>query len=147
MFAGRSQRVDHGQEVAPPPLEGPLAERLTRIRRRLKALSAADGAVTGAAVAATAAALVVGWSRWRATAPSAGALAAMVAVGAAAGALARAGRRISWAACARLVDQVLLDGEDRVLSAVWLAGVSSPLARAAVADALARTERLDPRAA
>jgi trimeric autotransporter adhesin len=34
-----------------------------------------------------------------------------------------------------------------VLSAVWLAGASSPLARAAVDDALARTARLDTRAA
>ncbi|HSS40804.1 MAG TPA: hypothetical protein VLT58_18705 [Polyangia bacterium] len=146
MFAGQLQRVDHGQALEPPPLHGALAQRLGRIRGRLKALTAVDGAVTGAALATTAAALLVGWCRWRASAPSPGALAAIVAAGAAAGAVARAWRRISWTACARLVDQVL-DGEDRVLSAVWLAGASSPLARAAVADAVARTERLDPRVA
>ncbi|MFL5306526.1 MAG: hypothetical protein ACJ8F1_15020 [Polyangia bacterium] len=145
MFAGRSQRVEHGRED-PPLLDGPLAQRLARIRRRLKALMAIDGAVTGAAIAATTGALVVAWCRWRATAPSARTLAAIVLAGAVVGAVVRASRRISWAACARLVDQVL-DGEDRVLSAVWLADAPSPLAQAAVADAVARTERLDPRAA
>ncbi len=131
-----------------PP--GPLAQRLAHIRRRLKALAALDGAVTGAALAATAAALLVGWCRWRVGAASAGTIVAIVVAivvaGAAAGALARASRPISWAACARLVDQ-LLDAEDRVLSAVWLANAPSPLARAAVADAVARTERLDPHVA
>jgi hypothetical protein len=78
--------------------------------------------------------------------PSPRALAAIVIAGAVVGAATRAARRISWAECARLVDQVL-DGQDRVLSALWLAGASSPLACAAVADAVARTERLDPRAA
>ncbi|HVY38087.1 MAG TPA: hypothetical protein VHM31_09130, partial [Polyangia bacterium] len=85
MFAGRSQRVDHERIDDAPPPDGPLARRLGRIRRRLTLLAAVDGAVTGAAIAATAGALLVAWWRWRGGGHSAGAragaVAALVAVG------------------------------------------------------------------
>jgi hypothetical protein len=128
----------------PPPLQGPLARRLARIRRRLARWAALDGAVTGTAIAAGATALVVGLLRLRGHATHAGLIAAVVAGGALIGAAAGGLRRISITRCARLADRAL-DAEDRVLSAVWLAGSRSPLAAAAVADALARTERIDPR--
>ncbi|HXU63909.1 MAG TPA: hypothetical protein VN962_19560, partial [Polyangia bacterium] len=120
-----------------------LARRLGRIRGRMRLLAALDGAVTGGAAAVAAAALVVALCRWRGLRLPLPALLASIAAAAGAGALIRAGRRISLAACARKVDAIL-DGQDRVLSAVCLAGSAAPLARAAVADALARTERLAP---
>jgi len=127
-----------------PDLQGPLARRLSRIRRRLALWAALDGAVTGAAVATSLAALLAGLGRLRGHAPHAGAVAAVLAAGVLAGAAARGLRRISLTQCARLADRAL-DDQDRVLSAIWLSGSSSPLAAAAVADALARTARIEPR--
>jgi hypothetical protein len=129
----------------PPDPQGPLARRLARIRRRLALWAALDGAVTGAAIAAGGTAVVVGLLRLRGHAAHPALIAALVGAGALIGAAAGGLRPISLTRCARLADRAL-DGEDRVLSAVWLAGSRSPLAAAAVADALARTERIDPRA-
>jgi len=123
-----------------------LARRLSRIRSRLRVLAALDGAVIGGATAVVAAAIAVAVCRWRGSRLPLPALVASIGAAALAGALLRAGRRISLDVCARKVDAIL-DRQDRVLSALWLAASPAPLARAAVADALARTERLAPGAA
>src|SRR4029077_14986374 len=107
---------------------------------------ALEGAVTGAALGlgALAVALAVthhagrsaGWQR-----------PIVLATGVAlAGAAVRALRRIPLEACARFADAAL-DGQDRILSAVCLAGETSPLARALVADAVARLGALAPQRA
>lgn len=136
MVAGRSQELDDA-----------LAQRLQRIRGRLRALAALDGASAGAALGAGVAAALVALARWHGSALRGTTVAAVIAAAAIAGAIVRAARSISLTACARRVDRMLDgqdDSQDRVLSAVWLAGSAEPLARAAVADALARTAHLAP---
>jgi hypothetical protein len=129
--------------------------RLGQIRRRLRLQAALEGAVVGATVAAAAVAIGLGICRLRGRAPaelgagmSAVALTiASVSLGALVGAAARAARRIPLDRCARLADAAL-DGEDRLLSALFLeAGAASAFTRALVADAVRRTEALLPRTA
>jgi hypothetical protein len=133
---------------------------LARVRRRLRALAALEGTVVAAAAVAAASAIAIAVLRWRGAAASphtwrteiAAAL-AVVALGALAGAL----RRIPLDRCARFIDRAL-DGagarHDRVLSALAFTRVAgagdtaaTPFMRAAIADAIARSQHVAPRAA
>jgi hypothetical protein len=121
----------------------PLLTLLRRIRRRLRLWIAVEGAVVGAAAgvivlagaiaAAHAAGRVVGVAR----------PVALLAAIAAVGALIRGVRRIPLSRCARFADAAL-DRQDRVLSAFCLRDTDAPLARALLADAVARTRTLAP---
>ena len=130
---------------------------LARVRRRLRALAAFEGAFIGAALALAATAIAVAAVRWRGAPLSPrgwrfeiGAAVAIVALGALAGAL----RRIPFDRCARFVDGAL-DGAgtrcDRVLSALAFTRMNETGAtafmRAAMADAAARASDVAPRAA
>ena len=68
---------------------------------------------------------------------------ALLAASVAVGALVRAARRIPLSSCARFADAAL-DRQDRVLSAFCLRDTDTPLARALLADAVARTRTLAP---
>src|SRR3954463_9095139 len=68
---------------------------------------------------------------------------ALVAASAALGALVRGMRGMPLAGCARFADAAL-DRQDRVLSAFCLRDTDAPLARALLADAVARTRTLSP---
>jgi hypothetical protein len=133
-----------------------LLRMLRRIRRRARGLAAVEGAVAGAAVGFVAVAL--GALVWRARGgviawhPATLIGAATFAVGAALA----AARPISLVRCARLLDAAIDRGGrpcDRVLSALSFTGADSqakppggdaPLARAALADAVARARAFAP---
>jgi hypothetical protein len=125
----------------------PLLKLLARVRHRLRVLAAADGAVRGGAAGLAVVAVLEVAARVRGPAVRAplGTAIGVVALGMALGAAWIGLRRIALARCARLVDRAL-DGQDRVLSALSFLtaeGVpTSGLARAAVADAVARTRAL-----
>ena len=121
----------------------PLLALLRGIRRRLRLWVVLEGAVAGAAVGIILVAAVV------VAAHAAGRIAgvrgpvALLIAGAALGALVRGVRRISLASCARFADAAL-DGQDRVLSALFLRDQETPFARALVIDAAARARTLAP---
>jgi hypothetical protein len=131
---------------------------LRRIRRRARALAALEGAVAGAALGL--AALALGAALWRARGGLAPRRLDVVAGGVSAAAGVFAGvfailggvlagaRRISLVRCARLLDAALDRGgraSDRVLSALsFIDEREGPLARAALADAVARARALEP---
>ena len=126
---------------------GLLAVRLGKIRRRLRLYAALEGGVVGSAVAMLALAVGVALARGREGTPGMPALAALILLGGAGGALVRGARRIPLSRCARLADAAL-DGQDRVLSALTLESSDpSPFVRALVADAIRRAESLTPGAA
>ena len=126
---------------------GLLAVRLGKIRRRLRLYAALEGGVVGSAVAMLALAVGVALARGREGTPGMPALAALILLGGAEGALMRGARRIPLSRCARLADAAL-DGQDRVLSALTLESSDpSPFVRALVADAIRRAESLTPGAA
>src|SRR4051812_44062141 len=128
---------------------------LARVRRRLRLLAAAEGAVIGAAIGTLGVGLWVLVARSGGGGPAhgggAGAVAALLALGAAGG-LAGALRRIPLDRCARLVDRAL-DSQDRVLSALAFARApasaqtTAPFAAAAIRDALGRAAGVAPAAA
>jgi len=125
------------------PEVGPLLALLRGIRRRLRLWVALEGAVAGAAVAVIliAAAMVAAHAAGQ-TIGVRGPVALLTAA-VALGALIRGVRRISLASCARFADAAL-DGQDRVLSALFLRDQETPLARALVIDAAARARTLAP---
>ncbi len=126
---------------------GLLAVRLGQIRRRLRLFSALEGGVAGAALVMLVLAVGVALARGRGGAPEGEAVAALILLGASAGATVRGTRRIPLARCARLADAAL-DGQDRLLSALTLeTDDPSPFVRALVVDAVRRTASLLPRAA
>jgi hypothetical protein len=121
----------------------PLLTLLRRIRRRLRLWMAVEGAVVGGAAGAIALALVVAAAHLAGHSVGAKRPIAMLVVCIVAGALIRSARRIALVSCARFADAAL-DREDRVLSAFCLRDDESLLARALVADAVARTRTLTP---
>jgi hypothetical protein len=125
------------------PEVAPLLALLRGIRRRLRLWVALEGAVAGAAVGVilVAAAVVAAHAAGRPVGVR-GPVALLVG-GGALGALLRGVRRISLASCARFADAAL-DGQDRVLSALFLRDQETPLARALVIDAAARARTLAP---
>jgi len=125
------------------PEVGPLLALLRGIRRRLRLWVALEGAVAGAAVAVIliAAAMVAAHAAGQ-TIGVRGPVALLTAA-VALGALIRGVQRISLASCARFADAAL-DGQDRVLSALFLRDQETPLARALVIDAAARARTLAP---
>ena len=124
----------------------PLSIRLGRIRRRLRLLTALEGAVAGAAIGALAAAAGLALARLRGAPPISMGVAAPILLGLLVGAAVRGTRRISLLRCARIADAAL-DGQDRLLSALVLEELpATPFSRAIVADALRRAEVLVPRA-
>jgi len=130
---------------------GELGRLLASIRRRLRLFAAAEGAVAGTAVGLAALALAVALVHHRGGAVAVLPATALVAASAVAGAAVRAARRITLTRCARFADAAL-DGEDQVLSALWLGGgagsaADGPWVRALVAAATARARRLTPAAA
>jgi hypothetical protein len=121
---------------------------LVRIRRRARWLAALEGAAAGGAVGTAALTLVTAVARARGAHPTWRVAAAGVAVGAALGAIVWAARRISLSRCARLLDRAM-DGAapsgDRALSALAFIGAPpTPFARAAIADAVERAQRVSP---
>jgi hypothetical protein len=125
-----------------------LLRMLRRIRRRARMLAAVEVAVAGAALGLAALALGAVASRarggvisWRVGATATGALALL-------GAGLGAARRISLPRCARLLDAAMDRGGnpgDRALSALsFTEGHDTPLARAALADAVTRARALAP---
>lgn len=125
----------------------PLLALLRRIRRRVRFFAALEGGIAGVALAALALAARIALARRHG-----GALASIGAAwpiwlgsaGLLAGAGVRAARRIPLVRCARIADAAL-DGQERVLSALWLGGApGSPLVRALVADAVSRCAGLAP---
>jgi len=124
-----------------------LLRALRGIRRRARGLAALEGFVAGAA--AGLAAFALGAAAWRARGAAVPwRLATLAGVGAAVlGAAVAAARPLTLSRCARLLDAALDRGgppADRVLSALSFAATEAPLARAAVADALARARRCAP---
>jgi len=121
--------------------------RLGQIRRRLRLLAAMEGSIGGAALAMLAVAVGVAVTRGRGGAPQAEVMALSVLLAAAAGASLRGAQPIPLARCARLADAAL-DGQDRLLSALYLdTDDPSPFARALLADAVRRAALLLPKAA
>jgi hypothetical protein len=125
-----------------------LPRLLRRIRRRARTLAALEGAVLGGALGAGMAAGAVTLSRALGREARLGAAIAGAVGAALIGAAFHGARRISLSRCARLADAALDRGgtpRDRVLSALaFLDGADTPLARAAVADAVSRARGLAP---
>jgi hypothetical protein len=128
-----------------------LLRMLRRIRLRARGLAAVEGAVAGAAFGLTAVALAA--LAWRARGGPVPWRAAVIASAAAAalGAALAAARPVSLVRCARLLDAAMDRGgpaRDRALSALSFASASgfegAPLARAALADAIARARVFAP---
>jgi hypothetical protein len=132
-----------------PPLPVAIAHALVKVRRRLRAQRAIEGAAIAAVGAAAALAVLLYLVRLRvldeawALRALVGAL-ALVAIGALAGAL----RRVPLlAAAARIDGRCALS--DRVTSALSFAAEPqpTPFMQAAIADAAAHADRIDPRRA
>jgi hypothetical protein len=121
----------------------PLLTLLRRIRRRLRLWRAVEGAVGGGAAGAIALALVVAAAHLGGHSVGPTRPIAVLASCVLAGALLRGARRIPLVGCARFADAAL-DRQDRVLSAFCLRDDATLLARALVADAVARTRTLTP---
>jgi hypothetical protein len=128
---------------------------LRRIRRRVRMLAAADGAVRGGVVALLVLTTILAIARVRGLFVNGLEAAGLVAAGVAGGALWLAARRLPLARCARIADRALsgaeaASGGDRVLAALCFLQTGTeptPLVRAAIADATRRMHALTPAAA
>ncbi len=120
---------------------------LEKVRRRVRAGAAIQGAVAGAGVALSASAALILIVRvvLERTA-SATALGVLVTAGVVAGFLAGALRRIPLALCARAVDLASAGNHDRTLVALALMTQAGPFQKAALRDALRVAERVSPSA-
>ncbi len=119
---------------------------LRRIRRRIRAWQVVEGAVAGVAVGLVAAAAWIAVVHLGGRSLALGGPLVVVGFAGGLGAALRAMRRVPLERCARAADRAL-DGQDRVLSALFLIDDRAPLARALVADATARFASVAPAAA
>jgi hypothetical protein len=126
--------------------EPSLSSHLRRIRRRIRGWRALEGGFAGLAVGCAAGAAWIAAGHLRGAPVAIAGLLLFVAACALIGVAVRAARRIALDHCARVADRAL-DGQDRVLSALHLSDRDGPLARALVADALARLATLAPEVA